>query len=124
MKNLELKSAYFMEIKKCNYDALHGVAEFILQDEEKEIILRFTNVSKYMFIQSSSHFFDNTIKFFPIEDVIEKDSSNAKEFQLIEKKHKKVLEEFQYNYIIDSCVSTWYINAENIELLENSSFIY
>lgn len=107
-----------MEIKKCNYDALHGIAEFVLQDEEKEIILQFTNVSKYMFIQSNSHFFDNTIKFFPIEDIIEKDISNAKEFQLIEKKHKKVFEEFQYNYIIDSCVSTWYINADNIELLE------
>ena len=37
--------------------------------------------------------------------------------QLIEKKHKKIFEEFQYNYLIDSCCSCWYINAEHVELL-------
>ena len=70
-----------------------------------------------MFIQSKSNTFDDTVKFFPIEDIIENDVAKSKEFQLIEKNHIKIFEEFQYNYIIDSCCSCWYINAEHVELL-------
>lgn len=110
-----------MEIIKCDYDAINGIVDFILSMENKKnVVLKFTGVSKYMFIQSKLNSFDDSIRFFPIEDIIEKDNTKSKEFQLIEKKHKKVFEEFQYNYLIDSCSSCWYINAENVEILCNT----
>lgn len=119
MNNIDFGSLYFTEITKCNYDAINGVANFVLNTENNNVVLRFTGVSKYMFIQSKSNTFDDTVKFFPIEDIIENDVAKSKEFQLIEKKHKKVFEEFQYNYLIDSCCSCWYINAEHVELLSD-----
>ena len=120
MNNVDFASIYFMEIAKCNYDAINGIAEFLLCSENNDnMLLRFTGVSKYMFIQSKSNCFDDSVKFFPIEDIIQKDYKNRKEFQLTEKKSKKVFEEFQYNYLIDSCCSSWYINAEDVEILSN-----
>ena len=110
MNNIDFGSLYFTEITKCNYDAINGVANFVLNTENNNVVLRFTGVSK-------SNTFDDTVKFFPIEDIIENDVAKSKEFQLIEKNHKKIFEEFQYNYIIDSCCSCWYINAEHVELL-------
>lgn len=121
MNNIDFSALYFMEIIKCDYDAINGIADFILSMENKKnMVLKFTGVSKYMFIQSKLNSFDDSIRFFPIEDIIEKDNTKSKEFQLIEKKHKKVFEEFQYNYLIDSCSSCWYINAENVEILCNT----
>lgn len=109
-----------MEIIKCNYDAINGIADFTLStDNKNSMVLRFTGVSKYMFIQSKLNCFDDSIRFFPIEDIMEKDTTKNKEFQLIEKKHKKAFEEFQYNYLIDSCSSCWYINAEHVEISNN-----
>ncbi len=119
MNNIDFSTLYFMEIIKCNYDAINGIADFILNTENNNIVLKFTGVSKYMFIQSKSNTFDDSIRFFSIEDIIEKDITKNKEFQLIEKKHKKIFEEFQYNYLIDSCCSCWYINAEHVEILDN-----
>lgn len=122
MNNIDFSSLYFMEIIKCNYDAINGIAAFTLSLENKNnIILKFTGVSKYMFIQSKSDSFDESIRFFPIEDIIEKDTSKNKKFQLVEKKHKKVFEEFQYNYLIDSCSSCWYINAECVEIVRDNT---
>ena len=46
-----------------------------------------------MFIQSKSNTFDDTVNFFPIEDIIENDVAKSKEFQLIENKHKKIFEQ-------------------------------
>lgn len=118
MNNIDFSALYFMEIIKCDYDAINGIVDFILSTENKKnMVLKFTGVSKYMFIQSKSNSFDDSIRFFPIEDIIEKDNTKSKEFQLVEKKHKKVFEEFQYNYLIDSCSSCWYINAESVEIL-------
>lgn len=120
MNNIDFSALYFMKIIKCNYDAINGIADFTLSIENKNnMVLKFTGVSKYMFIQSESNCFDNSIKFFPIEDIIEKNIAKNKEFQLIDKKHKKVFEEFQYNYLIDSCSSCWYINAEHVEISDN-----
>ena len=88
MNNIGLSSLYFMEIIKCSYDAINGTADFTLGSEDAQyILLKFTGVSKYMFIQSSSNRFDSSIRFFPIEDIIEKNSDNGKEFQLVEKRH-------------------------------------
>lgn len=119
MSNIDFGSLYFTEIAKCNYDAINGVADFVLSTENNNVVLRFTGVSKYMFIQRKSNTFDDTVKFFPIEDIIGNDVAKRKEFQLIEKNQKKIFEEFQYNYIIDSCCSCWYINAEHVELLSD-----
>ena len=111
-----------MEIIKCDYDAINGIADFILGSEDKQnILLKFKGVSKYMFIQSNSNCFDSSIKFFPIEDIIEKNTGKNKEFQLVEKRQNKVFDEFEYNYLIDSCSSCWYINAENVEIFRDLS---
>ena len=120
MSNIDFGSLYFTEIAECNYDAINGVADFVLSTENNNVVLRFTGVSKYMFIQRKSNTFDDTVKFFPIEDIIGNDVAKKKEISINRKKvQKKIFEEFQYNYIIDSCCSCWYINAEHVELLSD-----
>lgn len=122
MNKINFNNLHFMEIVKCSYDAINGIADFVLSiKNENNTVLRFTGVSKYMFIQSDSTSFDVSIKFFPIEDIIEKDIENSKKLQLVEKYKKKPIEEFQYNYLIDSCCSCWYINAINVEILSNNT---
>lgn len=91
MNNIDFGSLYFTEITKCNYDAINGVANFVLNTENNNVVLRFTGVSRYMFIQSKSNTFDDTVKFFPIEDIIENDVAKSKEFQLIENIIKRFL---------------------------------
>lgn len=91
MNNIDFGSLYFTEITKCSYDAINGVANFVLNTENNNVVLRFTGVSKYMFIQSKSNTFDDTVKFFPIEDIIGNDVAKSKEFQLIEKNIKRFL---------------------------------
>ena len=67
MNNIDFDSLYFTEITKCSYDTINGAANFVLNTENNNVVLRFTGISKYMFIQSKSNTFDDTVKFFPLK---------------------------------------------------------
>ena len=58
--------------------------------------------------------------FFLVSDT-QANTGKNKEFQLVEKRQNKVFDEFEYNYLIDSCSSCWYINAENVEIFRDLS---
>lgn len=118
MNNIDFASLYFAEITKCNYDAINGVANFVLNTENNNVVLRFTGVSKYMFIQSKSNTFDDTVNFFPIEDIIENDVAKSKEFQLIENKHKKIFEEL--DYILHNLLEIFHKLYHNVEIIQEN----
>ena len=110
MREITVDDLYFKEIKSCLYNIIEGTVTFEINGEFGDVILVvFSGVSNLFYSQSDEPRFDSEISFYPIEDVVFKRGS----YRL--NKSKKM----PYNVVLDSCVSTWYIFARQLEIQDS-----